>query len=55
MRYDAEEALKIKVLIKNYYLALLESANTNDWSKANVALDEIEKYLISLIYLISTK
>ena len=48
MQYETEEALKIKVLIKNYYLALLESANTNDWSKANVALDEIEKYQYSL-------
>ena len=48
MQYETEEVLKIKLLIKNYYLALLESSNTNDWAKANVALDEIEKYQYSL-------
>ena len=34
MQYETEEAHKIKSLIKNYYLSLLESANTNDWSKS---------------------
>ncbi len=29
-------------------MSLLESSNTNDWAKANVALDEIEKYQYSL-------
>ena len=43
-QYQNEQSLEINNLMKNYYFSLLNANKSNDWEKANLALENIKTY-----------
>ncbi len=46
--YENAQSNEINILIRNYYFSLLEGTKTNDWSKANNALQNLKNYQNSM-------
>lgn len=52
---ENEQSNEINILVKNYYFSLLEGTQTNDWSKANIALQNIKNYQGNLSAIVPAK
>lgn len=55
LNQENEQSNEINILVKNYYFSLLEGTQTNDWSKANIALQNIKDYQANLSAIIPAK
>jgi cytochrome c-type biogenesis protein CcsB len=52
---ELEQSNEINILTRNYYFSLLEGAKTDDWSKANIALQNIKDYQANMSSIIPSK
>jgi cytochrome c-type biogenesis protein CcsB len=55
LNQENEQSNEINILVKNYYFSLLEGTQTNDWTKANIALQNIKDYQANLSAIIPAK
>ncbi len=52
---ELEQSNEINILTRNYYFSLLEGAKTDDWAKANIALQNIKDYQANMSSIIPSK